>query len=285
MCDTIECMEIITTILNKYIPEILPTLENYVVKGGKASDFYISHNTGKELIRFTDWDLACNSEESQTIIKNKILDYLDKQGILNIKQQKIVAHDGKKGLQIGIECAGEECFFVDIVIYSPDDSIFIDNTINGNVRYVNINYLLNDLQQTYSEREDRLSEELDTFNITGIDSHNITNDISYYMNQIREQLILNRKIKASSDICKINQDKSLEEEEKKEYIDEIINIDINELISEILPSFRNSIEKLLRTKDRLQKIREIADRNYKKGGKKTIKNKKWNKIRRNTRRK
>ena len=68
MCETELCQEKLNIILNLYIPQILPALDNYVVKGGRASDFYISQSTHQMLFGFTDWDLACDSEASQSFL-------------------------------------------------------------------------------------------------------------------------------------------------------------------------------------------------------------------------
>ena len=132
MCDTIDCKELLTTILNVYMPRILPRLDNYVVKGGRASDYYINKKTGIPFITFTDWDIACTTIAAQETIRNQIIEFLKKEGFNNIKEEKIVTNDEKKGIQIGVDCNGQICFFTDIVLYSPDDPIFIGLNLNTN---------------------------------------------------------------------------------------------------------------------------------------------------------
>ena len=280
MCDSIECMEILTTILNKYIPEVLPTLHNYVIKGGRASDYYISQHSGEELIRFTDWDIACDGIESQISIKNKIIDYLDQHGISNIKIQSITTPDNKSGIQIGINCNSSDCYFADIVIYNSDDAIFSNIQTNNNIRYINIDYLLSDLQNTYKDRITNLSDDLYNFHITNIDLNNLNNSIDFYMGEIAIQLIKKYSIKSATDIARINKDKNLDQEEKMEEIEGInksVQEGIRQMYSEILPKFKMNFEKLMRTSDRLKKIKALLNV---KGGKKNktkIKNKTFKK--------
>lgn len=155
MCDTIDCKELLKSILNVYMPQILPRLDNYVVKGGRASDYYIDKTTG---LPFTDWDIACTTIAAQETIRNQIIEFL-KKGFNNIKEEKIVTNDNKKGIQIGVDCKGQTCFFTDIVLYSPDDPIFINNELSKEgIKYINIDYLLHDLSETYKDRIHNLSE-------------------------------------------------------------------------------------------------------------------------------
>jgi hypothetical protein len=280
MCDSIECMEILTTILNIYIPEILPNVNNYVIKGGRASDYYISKSIGEDLIRFTDWDIACDGIESQNLIKDRIIEYLSQHGILNIKIQSITTSDNKSGIQLGINCNTSDCYFADIVIYNPDDPIFSNIQTNNNIRYINIDYLLSDLQETYKDRVRNLSYELYNFHITNIDINNLNNlnnSIDFYMGEISIQLIKNYSIKSATDIVRINKYKDLDQQEKMEEIEGInksLQDGIRQMYSEILPKFKNSFEKLIRTADRLKKINKILNI---KGGKK-MKTKKRNKT-------
>lgn len=263
MCDTEICKEILNTILNKYIPSILPTLNNYVVKGGRASDFYISKNTGQQLFGFTDWDLACNSGQSQLIIKDTIISALKENGIRDIQTQKITTQDNKSGIQLGIKCDNDICFFVDIVIYDNSDPIFKDNITNEGINYVNLNYLLDDLQTTNSERTLRLSDELNNFHINDINTNDLTNNVESYINIIKEQLIRKRTSKAVAEIASIMRDSTLDENEKLEDIEEVNNrtsIDINNLISEIIPEFKSKFEKLLRTNYRLKMLQQMGGR-------------------------
>jgi hypothetical protein len=277
MCDSVECMEILTTILNKYIPEVLSTINNYVIKGGRASDYYISQYTGKELIRFTDWDIVCDSIESQTLIKSKIIDYLNQQGISNIKIQPIITHDNKSGIQIGISCINSICYFVDIIIYKNDDPIFSNIETNNNLRYINIDYLLNDLQNTYKDRITNLTEELHNFHINNIDLNNLTSTINFYIDEIEIKLINNYSKKSASNIALIKKDKYLDQQEKMEEIEKLnksVREDVKQIYSVILPKFKTNFEKLFRTSDRLEKIKKLLNI---KGGKK-IKIKRRNKT-------
>ena len=268
MCDSIECMEILTTILNKYIPEVLPTLQNYVIKGGRASDYYISQHSGEELIRFTDWDIACDSIEAQKVIKNGIIAYLNQHGVSNIKIQPITTPDNKSGIQLGVNCGSSDCYFTDIVIYNPDDPIFSNIQVNNNIKYINLDYLLSDLQNTYKDRIKNLSEDLYNFHINNINLNNLNSNIDFYMGEIAIQLIKNYSIKSATDIARINKDKDLDQEEKMEEIKGInksVQEGIRQLYSEILPKFKTSFEKLIRTADRLKKIEALLNV---KGGKK-----------------
>lgn len=250
-----EHMELITTIVNNYIPNVLQTLENYVVKGGKASDYYITHYKGKKIIRFTDWDLACNSIESQEIIKNTIINYLSTYGISNIVIQRIINHDAKKGIQIGMDCGNSISYFLDIIIYEQNDPIFTNILINNNIRYININSLLTDLQETYNDRINNLSKELFEFRIMDIDINRLNDNIEFYMNKITNQLIQKYSIKTTTDIAKIKKLKTLSETDKNEDIKDVQNYLQNNIIqmySDILPKFRLHFEKLIRTYTRLQ---------------------------------
>lgn len=281
MCETELCKEILNTILNGYIPQILPTLHNYVVKGGRASDFYISQSTGQMLFGFTDWDLACDSKETQETIENTIKSYLSQRGIRNIQSQQIITQDSKPGKQLGIKCDEEKCFFIDIVIYGSSDPIFNSPSIDNGINYININYLFDDLKQTNTDRTERLSQELSDFNIVDIDVYNLTDNINLYMDNIQQQLTKSITDKGLDDIKKIESNIKISPKRKVEYIEEIkeqIANNIASIISELLPKIKTNIQKLLRTNYRLQKISEIIGQQTAGRKRKTIKKRTNNKT-------
>lgn len=277
MCDSPDCLETLVTILNIHIPEILSTLDNYVVKGGRASDFYISKQTGLQLIRFTDWDIACKNSQDQMAIKQKIMDYLSNVGINknDIKSLKIRTNDGKSGIQLGINCNGSTCFFVDIVIYDKDDNIFQNIEKANGINYINYTYMLNDLDLTFKDRVKNFSEWLNNYGITGIDTINLTSNVNTYLDTVKQQLLQRLSDKLKHDIAEIDNDNELTEKEKNEDKDELYKKTKEsevQLYTVILPSLKNKLEKLIRTDDRLK--------TFKKGGhRKTIKRvKKKNKL-------
>jgi hypothetical protein len=278
MCDSADCLETLVTILNIYIPEILSSVDNYVVKGGRASDYYISKQTGIKLLRLTDWDIACKNTEDQTIIKQKIIEYLNKVKISNIKILKIRTNDGKPGIQLGINCNGSTCFFVDIVVYSNDTVIFENIQKYNGINYINYNYMLNDLDLTFKDRIKNFAEWLNNYGITGIDTINLTSNINTYLDTVKQQLLQRLTDKLKHDIDEIDNDNELTEKEKNEDKDEIYNKTEEskiQLYTTILPSLKSKLEKLIRTDDRLK--------SFKKGGQKSIKKRgrKNTKVRRN----
>lgn len=281
MCETEMCKEILNTILNGYIPQILPRLHNYIVKGGRASDFYISQSTHQMLFGFTDWDLACDSEATQTIIKNTIISYLNENSIRDIKTQKITTPDKKRGEQLGIECNGEICFFIDIVVYESTDDIFNNPLISNGINYVNIDYLFDDLKQTNTDRTERLTEQLELLEITTIDPHRLTDNVNSYMDIIQQQIIRRATDKGIAETIKIEQNPRYTSDAKDDYIEEIkkqTSDNINSFISEELPKIRTDIQKLIRTNIRLRQISQIVDQQKAGRKRKTIKKRSNNKT-------
>ena len=262
MCDTIDCKELLTTILNVYMPRILPRLDNYVVKGGRASDYYINKKTGIPFITFTDWDIACTTIAAQETIRNQIIEFLKKEGFNNIKEEKIITNDNKKGIQIGVECNGETCFFIDIVLYALDDPIFINNEISEQgIKYINIDYLLHDLTETYRDRINNLKEWLRELHIVNVSPSELTYDnidpILDSISQTHNKLIT---VEFEKNIALLDDDTDYEltqeekDEDKKEIIDKYEN-DIREINTVTIHDLRARFEKLIRTKIRYEKLK------------------------------
>jgi hypothetical protein len=259
MCDTKNCKEMLATILNVYMPQILLHLDNYVVKGGRASDYYIDKTIG---IPFTDWDIACTTISAQETIRNQIIEVLKKKGF-NIKEEKIVTNDKKKGIQIGVDCNGQTCFFTDIVLYSPDDPIFIKNTLSEEgIKYINIDYLLHDLNETYQDRIHNLSEWLHEIHIDNVNPSELTYDnIEPILDSIKQTHITLTTVQFDKNIALLDDDTDYEltqeekDEDKKEITDKYDN-DIREINTVTIPDLRGRFEKLIRTKDRHNKLKK-----------------------------
>ena len=286
MCDTIDCKELLTTILNVYMPRILPRLDNYVVKGGRASDYYIDKTSS---LPFTDWDIACTTIAAQETIRNQIIEFLKKEGFNNIKEEKIVTNDEKKGIQIGVDCNGQICFFTDIVLYSPDDPIFINNTLSEQgIKYINIDYLLRDLRETYQDRIHNLSEWLHELHIDNVNPSELTYDnIDPILNSIKQTHITLTTVQFDKNIALLDDDTDYEltqeekDEDKKEITDKYEN-DIREINTVTIPDLRGRFEKLIRTKDRHNKLKRAIG--CKKRKRRTTKLRKTANIRKRTRR-
>jgi hypothetical protein len=242
------------------MPQILPRLDNYVVKGGRASDYYIDKLTG---IPFTDWDIACTTSESQETIRNQIIKFLKEEGLKNIKEEKIITNDEKKGIQIGVECNGEICFFTDIILYSPDDPIFINNEISKEgIKYINIDYLLDDLTKTYHDRIHNLSEWLHELHIDNVNPSELTYDnIDPILNSIKQthNTLITTQFEKNITLLDDGTDYELTQEEKdedkKEIRDKYEN-DIREINTVTIPDLKARFEKLIRTKDRYNKLKK-----------------------------
>jgi hypothetical protein len=287
MCETLDCKELLNPILNVYMPQILQPLDNYVVKGGRASDYYIDKTSG---IPFTDWDIVCTSKVVQKTIRSQIIEVLKKEGFNNIKEETIVTNDNKSGIQLGVYCKGEPCFFTDIVLYPPDDPIFINNEISEQgIKYINIDYLLDDLTQTYRDRIHNLKEWLDEIHIVNVNPSELTYDnIDSILDSIKQTHIALLKVQLDKSIALLDDDdtdyeltQEEKDEDKKEITDKYKN-DINEIDTVTIPELRARFEKLIRTKERFNKLKRES------GGKKrkrrTIKLRKTAKIRKRTRR-
>jgi hypothetical protein len=250
----------LATILNVYMPQILSRLDNYVVKGGRASDYYIDKTRG---IPLTDWDIACTTISAQETIRNQIIEFLKKKGFNNIKEEKIVTNDKKKGIQIGVDCNGQTCFFTDIVLYSPDDPIFIKNTLSEqDIKYINIDYLLHDLNETYQDRIHNLSEWLHELHIDNVNPSELTYDnIDPILDSIKQTHITLTTVQFDKNIALLDDDTDYEltqeekDEDKKEITDKYEN-DIREINTVTIPDLRGRFEKLIRTKDRRNKLKK-----------------------------
>ena len=285
MCDTIDCKELLKPILNVYMPQILPRLDNYVVKGGRASDYYIDKTRG---IPFTDWDIACTTISVQETIRNQIIEFLKKEGF-NIKEAEIVTNDNKKGIQIGVDCNGQTCFFTDIILYSPDDPIFINNELSKeDIKYINIDYLLHDLSVTYQDRIHNLSAWLHQLHIDNVNPSELTYDnivpILDSIKQTHTALItaqFDRNIALLDDDTDYELTQQEKDEDKKEITDKYEN-NIHEINTITIPDLRARFEKLIRTKDRYNKLKKEGG--CKKRKRRTLRFKKNVKLRKRTRR-
>ena len=282
MCETLHCKELLNPILNVYMPQILQPLDNYVVKGGRASDYYIDKTSG---IPFTDWDIACTSKVAQKTIRSQIIEFLKKEGFNNIKEETIVTNDNKSGIQLGVYCKGEPCFFTDIVLYPPDHPIFINNEISEQgIKYINIDYLLDDLTQTYRDRIHNLKEWLDEIHIVNVNPSELTYDnIDSILDSIKQTHIDLLKVQLDKSIALLDDDTDYEltqeekDEDKKEITDKYEN-DINEIDTDIIPGLRARFEKLIRTKERFNKLKRES------GGKKRKTKRRGKSKRKRTRR-
>lgn len=190
MCDLEPCIDSYLTILNIDIPEILKNNNNYVVKGGRAFDYYTYTINGQKMIHLTDWDIACTPSNCDQL-KNTILEYLKQKHNLNFIQQNISLPGEKNGTQIGFKCASNECYFVDLVKYESDDSIFTNIVKNDNINFISREYMLNDLRETYKDRKDALIESLPTFGIdlSRITFENYSNDYKNVEDDIMKGLL------------------------------------------------------------------------------------------------
>lgn len=269
MCDTIECKEQLITILNIYIPKILPQLSNYIVKGGRASDYYISKITKKPFIRFTDWDIACENNVRKINCK-KVIDYLKNVGFNDIRTSDITIHDGKQGTQIGINCGTDLCFFIDIIEYPSNDPIYLNSEISDdNIRYVNLDYLINDLDETYRDRINNLNERLYNLHIKNINVEQLSSDnLDSNLELMKASLTDSLHKRYENDIKLIESDNDddyvLSEEEKieeKQQITKIYNSNMEQILTNDIPDLKSRIEKIIRTKDRYNKFKDFKEKN------------------------
>lgn len=272
MCDSDENY---LTILNEYIPNILQNLKlEYVVKGGRSFDYYLYLENGEKMIYLTDWDIACYAENIEEI-KNIIMSYIEEKS-LKLMTENITTNDNKKGIQIGIE--PNKCFFIDLVTYDKDNEIFKNITIgNDNIKYVNKQYMLNDLRNTYEDRRKNIIEGLEHYGINQFNFVSLNDDLSNI------QSILFKKIndKQTFDIKKYetnyssgNLDSEEYEEIKEELNERFIN-NVESLYNETIPEIKNILSKFYRTKNRYNKL-------YKNSGGKKI-SKITNKLKKNFR--
>jgi hypothetical protein len=280
MCDTPECNEILMNITNNIIPNILKSSEGYVVKGGKASDYYIKKQSGEVLNEFTDWDIACKTKEIQEAIYKQIKDTITKNySSYKIIEENVRTKDEKKGIQIGINCNGKDCFFVDLIIYSASDKIYQNNETNNGIIYISKSYLLDDLKQTYEDRINDLTVFLQNWDVNLIpDPSKLDDGYKDYLRLIR--ILFDKKLKTEhkQNINSIDNESSqeIDEEERNEIIQEYNDRyikGIEELENIIIPDIESRIKKLIRTKSRYEQLIQ------KKGGKKMRKLKSRNKSR------
>ena len=272
MCDTEECLEIVTTLLNTIIPNILTTCEKYVVKGGRSIDFYIhKKKQSVPLITLTDWDIIC-SKDTQKIIKKKIIESIDAflKSYNIIHDIKIVTSnmtmpDGKKGIQIGIHCNESDCFLVDLIVYDDNDEIFTDNQRDDNgINYISKNYMVHDLKQTETDRLQNLDDftvdfNLDKLNLNDTVEKNIGEIETKYKNNLQKYLDEQKKM-IDDDSAK---DYSIKDRlEDKTYLQKNYETSVSELYSEIIPKTKDTISKYLRTKHRLSVFKDELGKGF-----------------------
>lgn len=283
MCDTEACKSSLKNIMDNYIPRILPQLGDYVVKGGRASDYYISKLSGKKPATYTDWDIACKTERLQSQICDQIIRNLNNFGFTDIKRTSIVAKDRKKGLQLGVQCNEDVCYFVDIVVYGPDDPAFINiQTSDDGIKYISEEYLLTDLEATYQDRINDLKSWLGNLHITDIDPENLSNEnYNDILESIKKTLIQFLDDKFSLDISDIDDDDDFSQKEKdedKQDLKKRYTDDIDEINTITIPQLKDRFEKLIRTKIRytlltgtrdIGKLKDTGELKAARGGKKT----------------
>ena len=247
MCD--DPQELLATVLNVYIPEILPRLSNYVVKGGRASDYYI-HKTRGGFITFTDWDIACTEETLESNCR-LIIDFLSTKGIRVNKD--IIILEENRGYQLGFDC-GKMYYFIDVIAYPSDNKIFM-HIKRDTINYVDYDYLLSDLAQTYRDRIHNLNvwlSELKIYNVTVNE-----NDYEMLLEAISTKLTTILRETFERDKIRIQTDTSLTKEEiNEDFIDLATRYDrdIVELNTITIPDLRERFEKLLRTKIRYERL-------------------------------
>lgn len=283
----IPCFEKLTNALTKIILEI-----NYVVKGGKAADLYI-YQPQSGMIRFTDWDIACNTITDQNTIAKAMMDILTNKypNSQFIKEHIKINMDDKDhkslpGIQIGLKCEGTNDFFADIMLYPPSDSVFTNVYVDdvSKIKYANIQYVKNDIYTTLIDRINILNTGMNEWSIDiQIDINMVTSNIDVYINTIYITLInraYNHSIEQIVGVFNHEKDK----DDVLEISTDDINADINDIktsfnttLSDLstttLPMYREKFEKLFRTLDRYRSLLQIDKAQMKAGSKRRTKSK------------
>ena len=169
----------------------------------------------------------------------------------------------------------------------------INETINNYkkeslLKYINIDYLLRDLRETYQDRIHNLSEWLHELHIDNVNPSELTYDnIDPILDSIKQTHITLTTVQFDKNIALLDDHTDYEltqeekDEDKKEITDKYEN-DIREINTVTIPDLRGRFEKLIRTKDRHNKLKRAI------GGKKrkrrTTKLRKTANIRKRTRR-
>lgn len=295
MCDLEPCMDSYLTILNIDIPDILKRSNNYVVKGGRSFDYYAYEANGQKMVHLTDWDVACTPSAIDPL-KNQILESLRRRHNLNFIEQIIVLPDNTKGIQIGFECASNKCYFIDLVPYDADDPIFANIVMHEDVKYINREYMLHDLRETYNNRRDDIINHISSF---GVDVSRMTlNDFSYdykiveeeikqsleqsrdnqiqnLMNDCNRRIELRRRKNPDVDVTELKNECDEDVAEVKSKFEK----DASLLREDTLPELKERLLKLYRTKMRYdilnptggkRKRRRTTKRNNKRKTKQTI---------------
>ena len=156
--NTEDC-PLLRVITEEHTPELLRQLESmeYVVKGGKACDYYITQQCEQKPAWNTDWDIACKDDSTKSAISkranNVVLSIPERPSLI---LTNITTLDKKKGTQLGINCGKYTNYFLDIVVYSDGDEVYDNFTTEGGIKYVSKEYLLKDLHECYQDRIEQL---------------------------------------------------------------------------------------------------------------------------------
>lgn len=284
MCDLEPCIDIYITILNIDIPDFLKTQSNYAVKGGRAFDFYVYAVNNKQMIHLTDWDIACTSQNYETM-KNNFIQFLqDRHPDIEIVEHTLSFPGVKNGYQVGFKCVEKECDFIDFIQYENNDNIFIDTVTNHDINYINREYMLKDLKETYNDRSKAIVDWLQSYGID-VDENSfigftqqyetikqsiidkITNKFTNDENSTRA-FYAKKKLKQTANITDFDEDLNDELAELRERYEKNLKSAINEDI----PKLKELLSKFYRTKDRYnilissggkRKRKSIKNRQYK----------------------
>jgi hypothetical protein len=290
MCDSPPCIDMYITILNIDIPDFLKDSTNYVVKGGRAYDFYTFKEKGQKMLHLTDWDLACNSENCENLKENLIIFLQNRHPDLIINVDKLKFLDDKEGFKLTFKCNENNCDFIDLVKYNSTDSIFTDTLTDNGINYINHAYMIKDLTETYNDRLRHIINGLENYNIT-FNEDSFTNFVQDYntikkiiIKQIHDKYDINRSEiiasyekklkKPGANIIKLNKElDDLLDEIRKQYDD-----NYQTTISQDLPPFRDILSKFYRTKERYNILKTGGKRK-----RKTLKNRKYKRKTKRTR--
>jgi len=256
MCD--DPKELLATILNVYMPQILPTLDKYVVKGGRASDYYTYRKTGSMFITFTDWDIACVEDQLDPICR-QIIDDLTARGI-DVVTERIITHEGKRGIQLGFNCNRILYYFADVIAHPSNHRVFM-NINKDTIKYIDYDYLLSDLAQTYRDRIHNLNIWLSELHIHDVTVHEDTYE--KLLESISEHISTRLRKTFERDIKNIKEETDLTKREKREDLSDLFRRyrrTISELKNVTIPDLRERFEKLIRTKIRYEKLQRSAKR-------------------------
>lgn len=264
MCDAIECMEQMMTVLNLGVPKVLAVSDHYVVKGGRAIDYHIMKKNGIRLLRLTDWDIAVDSMEAQTTLSNAIVKVLKTTYNIDTTQTKI-DFKGLKGVQINILCGDKGCPFMDIIQYDPDKPIFNNTVVDENIRYISYEYTMTDLDETYKDRVSNLDSYLDNIGIDIRSKYITSRNADQMTDRVRNFMIKQLTDKYEQDKTAIDEmltdeDYQISPEDHKEEMDQLYNRFIRDIsfTARRTGKMTERFKKLARTKERRNILKEAA---------------------------